>query len=303
MKEMPKHVYISGPMRGHDDYNFPAFFEAEAHLKGLWPETDICNPAREDVVRFSLQRCLATDPTGRTAGLYLAEHPDLFTTESLHTALGHDLDYICRHADLLVMLPGWKKSKGALAEVAAAQALGLTVVEYDTGAARRPVEPLNHDPAVEEWAEALRGAQRPASASPAARSADEVRTTSATGGEKGSKLAAFDQISPEVEWLVAEHFGKGARKYSAHNFRKGYPWSLSYSALRRHLAEFWAGKEYDICPEGGAGCSTWEGEMSEHGPVCINHTGSLHIVAVIWHAMVLTEFFLHQKEYDDRYAY
>lgn len=119
---------------------------------------------------------------------------------------------------------------------------------------------------------------------------EEVRTTSETGGQKGTKLAAFDQISPEIEMLVAEHFGKGAAKYSAHNFRKGYPWSKSYSALRRHLAAFWAGEEYD--------------DHKDDCPAdCVDHTGSLHIVAVIWHAMVLTEFYLHRKEYDDRYGY
>lgn len=117
-----------------------------------------------------------------------------------------------------------------------------------------------------------------------------MRQTSATGGHKGAKLAAFSQVSPEVEVLVAEHFGRGAAKYSAHNFRKGYAWSLSYDALRRHLAAFWAGEEFDACePDCPAECT--------------DHTGTLHIVAVIWHAQVLTEFFLHHPDYDDRFTY
>ena len=132
---------------------------------------------------------------------------------------------------------------------------------------------------------------------------DEVRATSATGGQKGVKLAAFDQISPQIEWELAEHFGMGARKYAAHNFRRGYPWSQSYSAMRRHLADFWAGKEWDECPEG---CPDWEGEHRPNGKrVCRNHTGSRHIVAALWHANTLAEFSHYDKfkEYDDRYVY
>src|SRR5690349_15477670 len=183
MPKKPQHIYISGPMRGKRGFNFPAFFEAEEYVRTRFPDADICNPAREDIVRFRLQKALATDPSGLTAGCYLQDHPDLFTSESLRTALGHDLEYICRHADLLVMLPGWQKSKGALAEVAAAQALGVAVVEFD-GGAQRPVEPLAQDPAVVEWAEALKGRengpQRPTDPK------EEVRTTSATGGQKGT---------------------------------------------------------------------------------------------------------------------
>jgi len=292
-----RHIYISGPMRNYKGFNFPAFFEAEETLREQFPEADICNPAREDVVRFGLQACLATDPTGLTAGLYLQNNPaHAFDEGDLRLALAHDLEYICRYCDLVVLLPGWEKSAGALAEAATAKALGILVIEYPRASwdAESRSEAREAEPEAQDIAETLLGRDSQPQGS------GEVRLTSATGGQKGSKLAAFDQISPEVEWMVAEHFGKGARKYAAHNFRKGYPWSLSYSALRRHLADFWAGKEYDVCPDD---CPTWEGETCEHGRVCINHTGSLHIVAVIWHAMVLTEFYLHHKEYDDRYAY
>lgn len=300
----PAHIYISGPMRAYDGFNFPAFFEAEKHVRSLFPEADICNPAREDVVRFGLQQCLATDPTGLTAGRYLQGDGDhTFTESDLRDALGGDLAYICQHCDLLVTLPGWRDSKGALAEVATANALGVTVVSYGEPESRS--EALDPDPSTEAWREVLRDRESQAQAA-AVPDSGEVRQVSATGGEKGAKLAAFDQISPEVERLVAEHFGKGAKKYAAHNFRRGYAWSLSYSALRRHLADFWAGKERDTCSSSGhLGClHVRNGENYVGEPdTCWNHTGSLHIVAVIWHAMVLTEFYLHHKEYDDRYVY
>jgi hypothetical protein len=296
-------------MRAHDGFNFPAFFAAEKVVREWFPDAVICNPARTDVNRYQLQRLLEEDPTGLSAGRWIKDEIQ-FNDDDLREALGSDLAFICSHCDLLLLLEGWETSKGALAERAAAEALGVRVAEIDvwgTGASVRPAVPLDgfvpHPEAArpgDRDSGAVAGDSDPAWFPPRT-SGEEVRVTSATGGQKGTKLAAFDQISPEVEWLVAEHFGKGARKYDAHNFRKGYPWSLSYSALRRHLADFWAGKEYDVCSER---CE-FLGEYGDegHGPTCRNHTGSLHIVCAIWHTMVLTEFFLHRKEYDDRYVY
>lgn len=279
----PRYIYVSGPMRGIDGFNFPAFFEAEAALRERYPEADICNPAREDVVRFNLHHLLDEDPTGLSAGRWLMDEAE-FGPKELREALGGDLDYICRYADLIVLLPGWENSSGATAELAAAKALGTNVMTVTVNAV-----PVTDDPET-KW-------ERPTGR-------EEVRVTSATGGQKGTKLAAFDQISPTIEWELAEHFGKGARKYAAHNFRNGYPWSLSYSALRRHLSDFWAGEEFDTCPADGAGCRRDDGEDYEPG-TCYNHTGSRHIIAALWHASVLAEFsrYAKFKEYDDRYVY
>lgn len=294
MSSGPTHIYISGPMRNRDGFNFPAFFEAEAALREEFPEADICNPAREDVVRYRLQHLLEADPTGLLAGRWLASEIK-FDVDDLREALSRDLDYVCSHCDLLVLLPDWKVSKGAQAELAAARAIGVRVAEYALGQPFTAPEVQPHTP------EAERPGDRD-SASPAPRSGEEVRYTSATGGQKGAKLAAFDQISPEIEWELAEHFGKGARKYEAHNFRRGYPWSFSYSALRRHLSDFWRGKRFDSCPPDGRGCRFEDGEAYEPG-TCYNHTGSREIICVLWHAMTLAEFELHREEYDDRYVW
>lgn len=318
---MSKHdyIYISGPMRGHDDLNFPAFFEAEELAREYFPDADFLNPAREDMLRFNL---LASP---RDAGLWLNTEGN-FTHDDLRAALRDDLSYIADKSTAVIALPGWEDSRGAQAEVATADALGIPVYYFEPGIGFRLVTPPERKVTVpRENVEANRPATidvlkaamlqtnrtrlqemdssrlmevEPGLVSTEYRadgtktetfSSGEVRTTSVTGGQKGTKLAAFDQVSPEVEMLVAEHFGKGARKYSAHNFRKGYEWSKSYSALRRHLAAFWAGEEYD-------------NHTDACGPDCVDHTGSLHIVAVIWHAMVLTEFYLHHREFDDRYA-
>lgn len=280
-----KHVYIAGPMRGYDGYNFPAFFAAEAWLRQHGATADICNPAREDVMRFGLRALLDKDPTGLIAGRHLSKGK--FDEDDLRTAMAADMAFIAERCDTVYVLDGWEDSAGARAEVALAEALGLEVVPLGTVTTGLLPDPV-----------AVHTEVRPGSG--------EVRTTSATGGQKGMKGAQFDQLSPEVEWLIAEHFGKGAAKYAPHNFRKGYPWSLSYSALRRHLAQFWNGEEYDACPDDGAGCShvDADGRPYESEPgTCFNHTGSLHIVAAIWHAMALTEFFLHHKEFDDRHVY
>lgn len=102
-----------------------------------------------------------------------------------------------------------------------------------------------------------------------------------TGGMKGSKLARFDMIPPDVLWELAEHYGKGEAKYPSDetglpNWQRGYDWRLSSAALQRHLFSFLAGE--DIDPE----------------------TGSSHLIAVLWHAMALRWFQLHEKGRDYR---
>ncbi|WP_394615913.1 dATP/dGTP diphosphohydrolase domain-containing protein [Lentzea sp. JNUCC 0626] len=78
---------------------------------------------------------------------------------------------------------------------------------------------------------------------------EEIRVTSETGGEKGKKLAQVSSLDPKALLVLAEVSGWGATKYSAHNFLRGYLWSLSFDAAMRHLLKFWGGEELD--PESG----------------------------------------------------
>lgn len=113
---------------------------------------------------------------------------------------------------------------------------------------------------------------------------EEVRVVDPkTGGEKGSKLARFDLIPPDVLWELAEHYGKGAVKYPPNkddvsNWQLGYNWRLSIAALERHLTQFKMGEDHDA------------------------ETGTSHLVSIVWHAIALRWFQLHEKGTDYRHT-
>jgi hypothetical protein len=98
-----KKVYLSGPMTGYTDYNYPAFQDAEDKLKqkGF---TNICNPIHNFEGRIDMPR---------------------------HEYMRVDLSNVLR-CDAVVVLPGWEDSIGARAEVLIAQEIDIPVVELDT---------------------------------------------------------------------------------------------------------------------------------------------------------------------------
>lgn len=97
-----------------------------------------------------------------------------------------------------------------------------------------------------------------------------------TGGQKGMKLARFDLIPEAPLYHLAEHAGRGAAKYSDHNWRRGFPWSIAFAALNRHLWTWWNGEDVDP-------------ELHSH-----------HLDAVAWHAFTLREFAVTHPDLDDR---
>lgn len=104
----------------------------------------------------------------------------------------------------------------------------------------------------------------------------EQRVTSDTGGQKGQKLAQLGALDPATLGEVARVAGMGAAKYERYNYLKGYPWSLSFDALCRHLLAFWGGEDTD--PESG-----------------LSHMGH-----VAWHALALIAFTSRHPDFDDR---
>ncbi len=104
-------VYLSGPMTGLADYNYPAFNAVAQRLRGLGYH--VINPAENFGGR-------PDHPGGRSAYMRLD--------------IGHVLD-----VDAVAVLPGWEKSRGARLEVAVALELGLPVIDADT---REPIPHL-----------------------------------------------------------------------------------------------------------------------------------------------------------------
>jgi len=109
-------IYIAGPMSGHEDWNFPAFFEAEEKLKELGYET--LNPATNDGANLetAIQNAISARDAGATWASYMRR----------------DLSNLCL-SDAVCVLPNWKSSKGASLEVQVAQALGLPIYVLKDG--------------------------------------------------------------------------------------------------------------------------------------------------------------------------
>jgi len=99
-----------------------------------------------------------------------------------------------------------------------------------------------------------------------------------TGGTK------FDGEKPRTDLLsaialegLAAVLAFGARKYAAHNWRKGIHWSRVIGAILRHTFAFMRGEDTD--PE----------------------SGLPHVDAISCNAMFLAEFYRTRRDLDDRY--
>jgi hypothetical protein len=112
-----KKVYLAGPMRGIKDFNFPAFFEAEEQLRARGYE--VFNPARRDAEHYGAGITKIASGSEEEAAAK--------TGFNIREALGADCDWITKHADMVVFLPGWENSTGCQAEHALAVALHLEI--------------------------------------------------------------------------------------------------------------------------------------------------------------------------------
>jgi len=106
-----RRAYLSGPMSGIPEFNFPAFMSAADALDELGFE--VFNPASKGWGDG--------DPTvGRTE------------EEEYQRFLRNDVTAVAA-ADCVFVLPGWEKSRGATFEVSIARKLGIPVYDYETG--------------------------------------------------------------------------------------------------------------------------------------------------------------------------
>jgi hypothetical protein len=132
-------LYLSGPMSGHPNLNFPAFWRAACTLdkKGY----TVYSPAEHDwdrgwvrVVDTAGHDILQSNPAYYTDAL---EDLVVQTTDDFDevVALREDVAVLAT-CDAVVVLPGWRRSRGASIEVRVAKMLQIPIMEYVDGGLR-----------------------------------------------------------------------------------------------------------------------------------------------------------------------
>lgn len=106
-------IYICGPMTGKEKFNFPAFFDMEKVLNEAGYETE--NPADND---------------GPTAAISLKNA--LKKSGTWEEYMRRDIPRVLK-CDAVVVLPGWRLSRGACWEVDIARKLKMPVYRWDEG--------------------------------------------------------------------------------------------------------------------------------------------------------------------------
>lgn len=266
---MKKSLYIAGKMRGLPYYNFPAFDKARDRLVALGFEVfspaDMDREAGFDPFKFDEHLIALANDGGPSCW---DDTPPSF---DLAAAIKRDNEAIAKADGVFVLHEGFADSEGATAEVELAMKLTKIVV-YDTMTDAQILKAMGADlfPQPPEAAITVE------TADPLPIPVETRYTDPATGGQKGEKLARFDLLPPDILWELAEHYGKGARKYADRNMEKGYPWSKSYAACQRHLNAFWNGEDVDA------------------------ETGSLHLISAAWHCITMAWFYRHGAGEDNR---
>jgi len=102
-------LYVGGPMTGYDLWNFPAFHEAAERLRAAGYSA--IDPAELD----------------EADGFAAETKKEDLSPSMLRTFMARDLHLILMESDGVALLPGWEYSKGAAAEIAAAEAVGIPV--------------------------------------------------------------------------------------------------------------------------------------------------------------------------------
>jgi uncharacterized protein DUF4406 len=112
-------LYLAGPMRGIPFFNFPAFAAAAAFLRERG--NFVFSPAERDTARHGGYDI--TNPDG--CELRAAREHGF----DIREAMFEDMEFICKHAEGIALLPGWENSLGAQAEVAVAKTIGLHIIK------------------------------------------------------------------------------------------------------------------------------------------------------------------------------
>lgn len=178
-------AYVAGPMRGYDQFNFPAFDNAARCLRRHgW---EVLSPAEHD----------------RETGF----------DETLNNLDGFDLQKAMRwdiqavlSADVIVLLPGWRNSHGTSIELTVARAVGVEVFEFDetlTGCVRK----LEDEPITAEAYRLVGGDRRAAYGHPRE---DFTRT-----GRMWAAILGIEDVPPQKVGLCMAAL-KISRECNAH---------------------------------------------------------------------------------------
>lgn len=86
----------------------------------------------------------------------------------------------------------------------------------------------------------------------------------------------YDLLPPKPIEDLVKVFTMGADKYGDNNWQLGMDWSKCLASLKRHLAEYEKGNDFD------------------------KESGLLHITHVVWNAMAINQYYYTAQQYDDR---
>lgn len=178
-------------MRGYPQFNFPAFDAAAEHLRSSgW---EIVSPA-------DIDRQYGFDPNHAVEGQI-----------DMQPIIQRDIKAVLE-CEAIILLPGWEKSVGALAEKNIAEWAGKKVFEYARMLPEAPPKDSSGLPDSGARTQFKTGAQRDAMAG------------------KGFP----SDIPPCAITALAQLYEKGAEKYDRGNWRIGIPLSRYYDAIFRH---------------------------------------------------------------------
>lgn len=207
-------VYIAGPMRQYKLFNFP-MFDLYADQLEKWGHTPV-SPADID----------------RLNGFNPESLPEDYDWNQIPEGAGTRTEIIARDIEALqtceaiCLLPGWKDSVGANAEVAMARWMGLKFVNElgdEVG-----------DPDATQTVSAIKDSNPK----------DDV----------GSRKPGIGAIPCKPLYEAGSALEYGGKKYGRHNWRHiGVRASVYYDAAMRHLMAWWEGEDIDPIEKGGSG--------------------------------------------------
>ena len=219
-------VYIAGPMRGYEKFNFPAFDAARDLLRGKF-NYDVISPADMD----------------RAHGI--DGHTPVNVTPSLSDeCMKRDIDVLFT-CDAIALLPGWMQSRGVAVELALAKYRNLVILDATTGNVYDFESPQTLLPTATTTATTT-----------ATKFAKECVTYPSGSKPTNPKdIVGSDKLPLHLFPTTAIAAGslaflEGAVKYGRSNWRAvGVRASIYHDALMRHMTAWWEGENTD--PDSG----------------------------------------------------